>query len=104
MDFVFQFFKNVCKNNKYDINMNFRFPLNKLKPIAQRSPHKGQIYVFITGTNSLSGLGLANCIGCVCEKDMPARNINKYGFKGKPDKLLFTAEVGQEEIEMLHFH
>ena len=75
-----------------------RFPLDKLKDIAQSSPHKGQIYVFITGAgNSISTLtglyGLANCIGCVCKGDMPARNINKYGIARKSDKLLYTAEV-----------
>ena len=74
----------------------FRFPLNNLRPIAERSPHKGQIYVFVTGTRSKSGLGLANCIGCVCRGrrgETPARNVNKYGYAGKPDKILFTAEV-----------
>ena len=69
-----------------------RFPLNNLKPIAQDS-HNGDIYVFITGTRSLSGLGLACCIGCICDGNRPARSITKYGVRGKADKLLYTAEV-----------
>ena len=81
------------QNTVVNVFMLFRFPLNNLKPIARDSPHKGQLYVFITGRRSRSGLGLANCIGCVCKGDRPARSITKYGTQGKSNKLLFTAEV-----------
>ena len=90
---LWNFCSSHSQNTVVNVSMLYRFPLNNLKPIARDSPHKGQLYVFITGRRSRSGLGLANCIGCVCKGDRPARSITKYGTSGKANKLLFTAEV-----------
>ena len=53
--FLVKFCSSHSQNIVVNVSMLYRFPLNNLKPIARDSPHKGQLYVFITGRRSRSG-------------------------------------------------
>ena len=68
---------------------------NELPNIARESGRDVDVFVFLTGSRSRDGLGLAKGIGTICSADKGQRiNINKYGgqsqFKGRD---AYTAEV-----------
>ena len=68
-----------------------------LANIARESGRDADVFVFLTGSGSRDGLGLAWGIGTTCSSDKGQRiNMNKYGpageFKGRD---AYTAEVSQ---------
>ena len=68
-------------------------PEYDLSKIAIDSPHDANIYVFITGRRSLSGLGLAT-LDSVCDNQRRRRvNINKYSPGSQKGGDAYTAEV-----------
>ena len=64
-----------------------------LSKIATDSQHDANLYVFMTGTKSVSGLGLAN-LDSVCNSDRKYRvNVNKYAAGSQKGGDAYTAEV-----------
>ena len=71
-----------------------------LANIARESGRDVDVFVFLTGSGSRDGLGLAWGIGTTCSSDKGQRiNMNKYGpageFKGRD---AYTAEVSQNSL------
>ena len=64
-----------------------------LAPIARKSEHDAQLYVFMTGAKSRSGNGLA-WVGTVCSRSRNKRvNLNKYASSRSKTSIIYTAEV-----------
>ena len=61
--------------------------------IAVNSPHEANLYVFISGSKSIDGLGLAN-LDAVCNSGRSLRvNVNKYATGSQKGGDAYTAEV-----------
>jgi hypothetical protein len=64
-----------------------------LSQIATDSPHEANLYVFLTGSDSKDGLGLAT-LDSVCNSDRTKRvNVNKYAAGSSKGGDAYTAEV-----------
>ena len=61
--------------------------------ISDSSPHDANLYVFVTGSGSQDGLGLA-WMGSLCDSSRRMRNsINKYSAGSQKGGDAYTAEV-----------
>ena len=68
-------------------------PGNDLSKIAVESNHVANLYVFITGKESISGLGLAK-LDSVCDTSRERRvSVNKYAAGDIKGGDAYTAEV-----------
>ena len=66
---------------------------NDLSQIARDSPYNSNLYVFLTGSDSKDGLGLAT-LGRVCEQSRENRvSINQYAAGSIKGGDAYTAEV-----------
>ena len=67
--------------------------LNEISAEAAKQTIDADIYVFMTGQWSLSGLGVAY-LGTACGPKETRININKYIYGGFKNGDAYTAEVG----------